>query len=515
MTKVILFARVSTESQSYERQKDELLPLIYADGYRDSDIAIIQYKESAIKNDIDNRESIKRLEELIDNEPIEGVYVSEMSRLSRRDDVFYHTLEIMTMKHICLIVKNPMLIRTIDKDGNDNPFASVLLSFLQYHAKVEMGVKKERMKTGAKQAIKEGKIIASRVIFGYDRDNDNRPIINENDSKIVRKIFNMYLDNNSLGVIYNEVKHLTNWNIKVSSGEHRIYNILKDPTYIGKNGHFPYPPIIDENDFNAVQQRFKERKILKTKTKNVYYCQGLIKYEGRTLTPEFGGLAYALTLEKGKNYTINMNVIDGLTKNVAIQTLSFKSAFDSKISKELLSKKLDDTLKKIDGINIDIENHHAESDRIDYLYQKGKYTKEKYEHESSIVENEINNLIKEQNELRVSALKYQASLDDDSILSDKSLNLFNNMNNITNDNDISNLIHEIVESIQLEKIENGWNIRYKFIDERFNTDMYYRYISHSNKIYVYAVSDGIEEDISGSWENRFERKKRIRKRAQP
>ena len=72
MAKVILFARVSSDKQSYERQISDLMPLIKADGYSDNDVAIIQHKESAIKNDVQNRKSIAELKDLISNNQIES-----------------------------------------------------------------------------------------------------------------------------------------------------------------------------------------------------------------------------------------------------------------------------------------------------------------------------------------------------------------------------------------------------------------------------------------------------------
>lgn len=506
MAKVVLFARVSTDQQSYERQKSELLPLIYSDGYSDSDIAVIQYKESAIKNGVQDRKSISDLEELIDSQPIGGVYVSEISRLARRDDVMYHVLEILSSKDISLIIKNPMLIRTIEKDGTKNPIASVVISFMQYLATSEMQVKKERMRTGVQQAIKNGKLAVSKVKFGYSRTKDNRPSINDNETKIVRKIFNMYLNGDSLGVIYNEVKHLTDWKNKV--GEHRIYTILTDKTYIGKNEHFPYPPIIDENDFNIVQERLKENKLVKTKTKNVYYCHGLIKWMGRTFTPANSGVKYTLYLD-GKYHCVNMNVMDGLTKNIAFQTLSFKNAFSTQEQRQNLSERLEIALNKIQGINQEIEKQQQESDRIAYLFQKAAYDKEKYDFESSILDGELKHLMDEKDKLKVTVLKLKETLDDESNIADKSLNLLVNMHNLTDDKEISSLIHEIVDSIQLEKIDNGWNIRYCFKDERFNTDVYYTYQKIGNKIKVHIIgTDGTEQDISGAWENRFKRPKR-------
>lgn len=503
MAKVVLFARVSTNQQSYERQKSELLPLIYSDGYSDSDIAVIQHKESAIKNDVQNRKSISELRELIDNETIEGVYVSEISRLGRRNDVLYHVLEMLESKHISLIVKNPMLIRTIEKDGTENPIAHVVIAFMQHLATSEMKVKKERMKSGYEQSIQDGKLAVSRVKFGYSRTNDNRPSINDNETKIVRKIFNMYLNGDSLGVIYNEVKHLTDWKNKV--GEHRIYTILTDKTYIGKHKHFPYPPIIDEDDFNIVQERLKENKLVKTKTKNVYYCHGLIKWMNRTFTPANSGVKYTLCLDN-KYHCVNMNVMDGLTKNIAFQTLSFKNALITQEQRESLSERLETALNKILGINQEIGENKKESERLGYMFQKGRKTQDEYDFESSKLDGELEHLLDEKDKLNVTVLKLQETLDNDSKVSEQSMNLFVNMHNLTDDKEISSLIHEIVDSIELEKINNGWNIRYCFKDERFNTPLHYKYIKVGNKIKVYTVEqDGTETDISGSWENRFKR----------
>ena len=87
MYKAILFCRVSSDKQTLDRQITDLTPVANRDGYTDSDIKVIQHKESATKNDIYNRKSIRELTELIESNPIECVYVTEISRLARRNDV--------------------------------------------------------------------------------------------------------------------------------------------------------------------------------------------------------------------------------------------------------------------------------------------------------------------------------------------------------------------------------------------------------------------------------------------
>lgn len=49
MKKVIVLSRVSTEGQDLTQQTDEVLREVHKDGFTDSNIIIIEDKESAIK----------------------------------------------------------------------------------------------------------------------------------------------------------------------------------------------------------------------------------------------------------------------------------------------------------------------------------------------------------------------------------------------------------------------------------------------------------------------------------
>ena len=98
--------------------------------------------------------------------------------------------------------------------------------------------------------MKEGKYIAGRTPFGYDLDPDNKNhlIINEEQAKVVRRIFDMAMD----GLTYYKIaQQLSNENVKTPaqyySFEWRsnydihygqwhsktIYDILTNRTYTG------------------------------------------------------------------------------------------------------------------------------------------------------------------------------------------------------------------------------------------------------------------------------------------
>ena len=103
--KCILLVRVSTEAQSFEEQKNELVELSRKDGYdglvvdyksnitdteksKTNDIIVIANKESAIKNDEEHRLGLIEMKEAIDMDAtINSVYVWEISRIGRNDNV--------------------------------------------------------------------------------------------------------------------------------------------------------------------------------------------------------------------------------------------------------------------------------------------------------------------------------------------------------------------------------------------------------------------------------------------
>ena len=81
--KVVLFVRVSTENQELESQIEALKQSAYIDGYSDDDLIVIAKKESGVKLKEAEREGLNELKRVIERNEIDGVYLFELSRLSR------------------------------------------------------------------------------------------------------------------------------------------------------------------------------------------------------------------------------------------------------------------------------------------------------------------------------------------------------------------------------------------------------------------------------------------------
>lgn len=511
--RAVLFARVSTKRQSFNRQRLDLLPLIESDGYSDDEIKIIEYKESAIKNDIQSRKSISELTDTISQNDIENVYVTEISRLARRDDVLYKVLAVLEERHISLVIQSPQLIRTYEKDANGvmvkNPIAAVLIAFMQHLAITEMEIKKDRAKSGREAKIKEGCITSPQTKFGYDRV-AKKPQINVEQSSLVIRIYNEYLKGNSVGIIWDNIKHfgLIQTSSDKYAGQRRVYNILTDKTYIGENGHFNYPPILDKELFYNVQKRLKDRaeKIKACKTNNVYYCKGLIHYRGKTLTPSVGDALYTCKYGDGDFISININVIDWLASTLSSKVMTLVNVSErDKRTAEYVERRLE-LSKIIDTIDGKIKDMEEEIEKNNYMFQKGKRSVEVYEYEDKVIRENIDQLNKEKEE----ATKGGADIDEILKSQDKTPTLleeYSKLSAMTSDNEIYDNVHKCIENIELEKVDKKTlNIRFSY---NFNVRMemfYYQYVRCGSHIKLYKMSTKTNKrglDLSDKWEKRI------------
>ena len=144
MKKVICFCRVSSKHQDLEYQRKEVMSAIVADGYKESEIAIVEGKESAIKLELMQRQTIEEMNELIEDNPtIESVYFYAIDRLARRVSVVLTVVDMMTKKGVNLVFLNPYRLHTL-RDGKEDPIGKMFLTFLSIGAEMEMKMKKER-----------------------------------------------------------------------------------------------------------------------------------------------------------------------------------------------------------------------------------------------------------------------------------------------------------------------------------------------------------------------------------
>lgn len=503
--KAIIFARVSSVQQDYDRQISDLMPVVKADGYKKDEIYIIKHKESATKNNFEQRQSVQELMDLIEHNPIEIVYTSEVSRLARRSDVTYGILKVVTEKNICIYIQKPQEIRSINPDGTPNPSFTIMFAFLQSMAESESVIKLERLKSGLKQRRAEGRI-TGKIKFGYDRTFDNKPVPNAEKAKAIRDIFDMYLTNHTIGEIWRKYQDTgLLGELSRSSGEGRIKKILHDPAYIGEHPIFQYQPIVSKEIWNATQERFKSRDKKKMMTKVIYLCQGLIKCKGRAMTPRYDKKQYELVDKNiGKKYCVNVNVLDSLAKEASC---GVSSVLDGKAIRQRL-KSLSESLKmanlRVSGCGRMLKSLKKQRNKVLDMYQKEIIDELEFNRRLTNVDDEIDRserVKKEQldNIAQICSIKEQ--------LEEKYKNNNRRLEDkpyldITDPIEERELVRKCIKTIDVIPLSKAnYKIVIYFNDPSFNSDVWYHYTARGWKITLQYVCDEIVREVE--WTKRI------------
>jgi site-specific DNA recombinase len=257
MKKVALFARVSTlDNQEYDRQITDLTKVILTDGYTKDQIEIFAEKVSGYKKNED-RPELSRLFNMVekDSKSIAGIYVTEVSRLGRNPRITKDIIERFCELKIPIKISNPTLC-TLNTDGSRNNFVAIMLSIAIEFSDIESKTMKTRMKSGKRQRVVDGKFSTPNNPYGYTNDNNGFVIIDEDESEIIKMIFDKYQEGIGAKVIaqtLNEMNIPTKFNktrtnkVMKFNGEHTptagediiwsdtvIFQILKNTIYYGK-----------------------------------------------------------------------------------------------------------------------------------------------------------------------------------------------------------------------------------------------------------------------------------------
>ena len=149
MTRVALLVRVSTDKQDYNRQINELQE--YCEKMNWEVVRIFANKVSGAKKIEERQELVDMLQYISEND-IDKVCVWEISRLSRSTLEALKVIEMLNERKVCLYIKNYNL-ETLDKDGNMNPVASLILTILLEISSMERHTITARLCSGRDQHI--------------------------------------------------------------------------------------------------------------------------------------------------------------------------------------------------------------------------------------------------------------------------------------------------------------------------------------------------------------------------
>lgn len=166
MKKVIIFARVSTSIQEYERQVNELTALAQQNNW--SVAATFCEKISGAKKNSERAE-LSRMIDYARAHKINMILVTELSRLGRDTLQVLEVIEQLNELGISLYIQN-YHIETLNENGSINAMSQFLITILAEVARMERKTIRERVESGYKNYRANGGVVGRKQ--GYRKSDD-------------------------------------------------------------------------------------------------------------------------------------------------------------------------------------------------------------------------------------------------------------------------------------------------------------------------------------------------------
>ncbi len=165
-TKAIIYARVSTAGQDYDRQLAELKQ--YADRMGYEVVKTFSEKISGAKK-VEERQAMTELLNYVEVNKVDKVLIYECSRLSRRAVDFLSIIETFNDKKISLYIHQNGL-ETLLPNGEINPIATLVLGILAQFNSMERSLIRSRMESGYNNFRNNGGVVGRKT--GYRKTSE-------------------------------------------------------------------------------------------------------------------------------------------------------------------------------------------------------------------------------------------------------------------------------------------------------------------------------------------------------
>lgn len=474
--KAILLVRVSTKKQDFDEQEKQLLSLALSDGYKDSEIIAICEKESGIKLKEEDRRGLNRLKEEISKGGVSCVYAWEVSRIGRKKKVIFSITEYLAERHIQLIIKEPYL-KLLNADGTINDGAETVLTLFAQISESEMRNKQARWTrtriANSKSGIWNG---GASIRYGYTVDDNNRYIIDEEQAKIVRLIYDIYTTSH-MGQTHlqNELKRRG-----ISLSQDRIRRVLSFNGYTGrtvrspyymngekKDGHeLRYPAIISVETFEKAQEKKLRSNSEAHKGHNYYFGKALIRcpkcghlYVAYKHSALYMCIAYKHDnkdiVKCHNNTSININVLDTLLWDATVSEYIKARAAATEDNKIEYQKQIDICQDIISASDGRIEKSQTSKKRYAIIFAKGHISEEEYDEAISNLDSEISEIKREVQSAEDKIAQYEKMINaaDEPNYVDILKNLSETAFGYNELRDMSEMVHTYISSVGLEQTE--------------------------------------------------------------
>ena len=151
MEKVALLLRVSTNAQDYEYQHSTLTELCERKGWEI--VKVFANKVSGAKKNEERKEIVELLD-FVQNNQVDRVVATEISRIGRDTLEALKTIEVLNEHHVNLYLAN-YNIETLNPNGEVNPIARLILTICLEISSYERNLIRYRMKQGYEDYLRK------------------------------------------------------------------------------------------------------------------------------------------------------------------------------------------------------------------------------------------------------------------------------------------------------------------------------------------------------------------------
>lgn len=164
--KTVIYARVSTSGQDYDRQINDLRTYAAANGYE----VVHEFAEkiSGAKK-VEERAALTELLDFVASNKVDKVLIYECSRLSRRAVDFLSVIEQLTEQGVSVYILQNGL-ETLLPNGEVNPIAQLVLGILAQFNSMERSLIRSRMQSGYENFRANGGMVGRKQ--GYHKTDE-------------------------------------------------------------------------------------------------------------------------------------------------------------------------------------------------------------------------------------------------------------------------------------------------------------------------------------------------------
>lgn len=514
MKRVLGYVRVSTSTQDLQRQKDLIAEYCNEKGYTlvgiEEDYAI-----SGAKSDRDGLNKVLS----VDRSLIDMVVVSELSRISRQDDI------VNTLQQIHQIISKVDLVILDDRDkiykaGEILSLTDFLmLAIKAYGAADERKKIKERMHSGIDSKFTQNHMMGvASVPYGfklvdnpdYERGKTSRKLfdVDEATIKVVKQMYQYVLDGYSINQITDMLNNqrIGDKRFEASNVRYILHNKFYNGKRLFKKQYYDMPiKVIDDYTWNLVQEKMKSNRAYSYEAQKKHFnpLKGIAKCPcGANMTIIYGHnksgysmiLSCADKARRLKTGCTNSGMRGEVYFDLVWKDVSKYGLEDSyKAKSNEAIKKLQTELQQYQ-YTLPIKNNAIEDKKkeiqtvaINMATMTNAIVLETFNKKVNELQGELDSLIKERNKLERLIAKTDARIQDEEKMLTK-----NELANITEEGK-AEIYKRVLERVTYYSF-NGHHKGYIEIVYKNGYTSRYLYLNNNQCCYIWALPQGFTVD---------------------